>query len=63
MKSLKKLDLSFNDLSRDKRLSDKLSKLTNLEILKLIDCRLKELPDRYVTDNFLALLLNEIILG
>ena len=50
MTSLKQLDLSWNDLSGDKRLSDKLSKLTNLEILKLSDCSLKESPDGYVTD-------------
>ena len=46
MTSLKLLELSLNDLSRDKRLSDKLSALTNLKILKLYDCKLKELPDR-----------------
>ena len=51
MRSLKQLDLSENDLSEDKRLSEKLSKLTNLEILKLSSCKLKEIPDRYVTDN------------
>ena len=48
MRSLKQLDLSENDLSGDKRLSDKLSALTNLDILKLSSCKLKEIPDRYV---------------
>ena len=48
MTSLKLLDLSSNDLGRDKELSDKLSALTNLEILKLGDCKLEEIPDRYV---------------
>ena len=51
MTSLKQLDLTDNDLSGDKRLSDKLSALKNLEVLKLRDCKLEELPDRYVTDN------------
>ena len=45
MTSIKKLNLSDNDLSGDERLSDKLSELTNLEILKLRDCKLKELSD------------------
>ena len=40
MKSLKKLDLSGDYLSGDKRLSDKLSTLTNLEILDLSVCLL-----------------------
>ena len=55
MTSLKKLDLSRNDLSRDERLSDKLSTLTNLEILDLSDCELKEILDGYVSDNVLLL--------
>ena len=50
MTSLKLLDLSGNDLSRDKRLSDKLSALRNLEILELRYCGLEEIPDRYVSD-------------
>ena len=53
---LKQLDLSDNDLSGDKRLSDKLSALTNLEILQLMNSKLKMIPDRYVTDNLLLLL-------
>ena len=57
MISLKQLDLHGNDLSRDERLSDKLSALTNLEILRLFACKLKEIPHRYVTDNLLVLLL------
>ena len=48
MRSLKQLDLSENDLSTDKGLSEKLSALTNLEILKLSSGKLKEIPDRYV---------------
>ena len=55
MTSMKELDLSGNDLSGDKRLFDKLSSLTNLEILKLSSCELQEMPDRYVTDNGLLL--------
>ena len=53
MTSLKELDLSYNDLTRDKRLSDRLSELTNLDTLRLRDCSLKEIPDGYVTDNVL----------
>ena len=53
MTSLQQLELSVNDLSRYERLSDKLSALTNLEILDLRDCSLKEIPDGYVTDNVL----------
>ena len=63
MTSLKQLDLSDNDLSRDERLSDKLSALTNLEILYLSCCSLKKIPDRYVSDNLLVLLLYELMLG
>ena len=48
MTSLKLLDLSDNDLGGDQRLSDILSALTNLEILGLRDCKLKEIPDGYV---------------
>ena len=48
MTSLKELYLYDNDLSGDGRLSDKLSALTNLKILELSNCKLKELPDRYV---------------
>ena len=48
MTSLKQLDLSDNDLSGDKELSDKLSALTNLEILKLGYCKLEEITDGYV---------------
>ena len=48
MTSLKQLDLSGNDLSGDKRLSDKLSALTNLEILDLSHSKLKEIPVGYV---------------
>ena len=53
MTSLKQLNLSHNDLSGDKRLSDKLSALTNLEILELKHCSVNEIPDWYVTDNVL----------
>ena len=55
MTSLRLLDLSGNDLSGDKRLSDKLSALTNLEILDLSDCWLEEIPDRYVPDTCLII--------
>ena len=48
MISLKELYLSSNDLSDDEMLSDKLSALTNLEILNLSHCSLKEIPDGYV---------------
>ena len=48
MTSLKQLDLSGNNLSRDKRLGDKLSAITNLEILDLSHSALKEIPDGYV---------------
>ena len=51
MTSLKQLYLSYNDLSGDERLTDKLSALTNLEILKLSNCKLKVISDRYVSDN------------
>ena len=63
MTSLKQLDLSYNDLSGDERLSDKLSELTNLDILYLCSCSLDEIPDGYVTDNLLVLLLYELIMG
>ena len=53
MSSLKQLYFSNNNLSEDERLSDKLSALTNLEILDLRNCSLKEIPDGYVTDNVL----------
>ena len=56
MTSLKQLDLSHNYLSGDKRLSDKLSALTNLEILDLSSCWLKKIPNGYVTHNVLLLL-------
>ena len=52
MRSLKQLDLSENDLSEDKRLSDKLSALTNLEILNLSLCMLEEIPDGYAISYF-----------
>ena len=55
MTSLKQLDLSDNDLSRDERLSDKLSALTNLETLELSYCGLKKIPDRYVMCYFCQL--------
>ena len=55
MTSLRLLDLSGNDLSGDKRLSDKLSALTNMEILDLEICILEEIPDRYVSDNVLLI--------
>ena len=55
MTSLKQLDLSENNLSRDERLSDKLSELTNLETLDLSDCELKEIPDGYVSDTCLII--------
>ena len=57
MTSLKQFYLYDNDLSRDDRLSDKLSALTNLEILNLQGCSLKDIPDGYVTDNLIVLLL------
>ena len=60
MTSLKQLDLYDNYLSGDERLSDKLSTLTNLEMLGVIHCSLKELPDGYVSDNVLLLLLYEL---
>ena len=50
MTSLKQLDLSGNYLSGDRRLSEKLSELTNLAILDLCYCKLEVIPDRYVTD-------------
>ena len=60
MTSLKLLDLSGNDLSRDKRLSDKLSALTHLEILELRYCSLEEIPDRFVSDNVILLPLYKL---
>ena len=63
MTSLKQLDLGGNNLSEDERLVDKLSELTNLEILVLSGCELEEIPDGYVTDNLLVLLLYELIMG
>ena len=53
MTSLKQLNLLGNDLSGDKRLSDKLSALTDLETLNLSPCGLEEIPGRYVTDKLL----------
>ena len=45
MTSLEELDLWGNDLSRDDRLSDTLSKLTSLKKLDMIECKLSQLPD------------------
>ena len=53
MTSLKQLYLSGDDWWGDERLSDKLSSLKDLEILKLKNCRLEEKADGYVTDNLL----------
>ena len=44
MKSLEELNLSSNDLSRDRSLSDKLATLTSLKILDLSRCDLTEIP-------------------
>ena len=66
MTSLKELYLYDNDLSGDERLIDKLSALTHLEILDLSLCGLKKIPDGYLTDNLLLLLLlllYELIMG
>ena len=45
MTSLEELVLYGNDLSRDKRLSDTLSKLASLKKLHMAACRLSQLPD------------------
>ena len=47
--SLKQLDLSHNCLSY------KISSVTNLEVINLSYCTLKELPEGYVTDNVLLM--------
>ena len=57
MTSLKLLELCSNDLSGDATLLDRLSALTNLEMLHLIYCNLKKIPGRYVCDNLIVLLL------
>ena len=44
MTSLEELVLYDNDLSRDDRLSDTLSKLTSLEKLNMRDCHLSQIP-------------------
>ena len=54
MTSLNLLDLSDNDLSGDETLSGKLSALTNLEILVLGFCSLKELPNGYLNVLFIG---------
>ena len=45
MTSLEELVLRSNDLSRDYRLSDTLSKLTSLKKLDMSWCVLSQLPD------------------
>ena len=45
MTSLEELDLWGNDLSRDDRLSDTLSKLTSLKKLDMSWCQLSHLPE------------------
>ena len=45
MTSLEELVLSYNDLSKDDRLSDTLSKLTSLKKLDMTKCQLSQLPD------------------
>ena len=44
MTSLEELVLSYNDLSRDDRLSDTLSKLTSMKKLDMRECQLSQLP-------------------
>lgn len=44
--SLKKLDLSGNDLAGDETLADKLARLKALMSLALEDCNLSEIPER-----------------
>ena len=44
MTSLEELELWGNDLSRDDRLSDTLSKLTRLKKLDMRQCQLSQLP-------------------
>ena len=48
MTSLEELVLIGNDLSRDDRLSDTLSKLTSLKKLSMQGCHLSQLPDGWV---------------
>ena len=45
MESLEELVLCDNDLSRDDRLSDILSKLTSVKKLDMTECQLSQLPD------------------
>ena len=45
MTSLEELVLDSNDMSTDYRLSDTLSKLTNLKKLGMSQCQLSQLPD------------------
>ena len=44
MTSLEELVLSYNDLSRDDRLSDTLSKLASMKKLDMTQCQLLYLP-------------------
>ena len=44
MTSLEELELWDNDLSRDDRVSDTLSKLTSMKKLDIGACRLSQLP-------------------
>ena len=46
--SLEELVFSYDDLSRDDRLSDTLSKLTSLKKLDMAACRLSQLPSGWV---------------
>ena len=48
MTSLEELELYANDLSRDDKLSDTLSKLTSLKELAMGSCELSQLPDGWV---------------
>ena len=45
MSSLEELELYDNDLSRDDRLTDILSKLTSLKKLSMRQCKLSQLPE------------------
>ena len=45
MTSLEELVLRDDDLSRDDRLSDTLSKLTSLKKLNMMGCKLSQLPE------------------
>ena len=45
MTALEELVLDRNDLSRDDKLSDTLSKLTSMKKLKMGSCELSQIPD------------------